>query len=173
MSSYGRLSECAVRSRLRHRGLSLVECLLATAILGFAVIALSQAVVAGHMQTADALHRARAMELGEALMEEVLRLAYTDPDGPGEVGRGNFDNLQDFDGFSETAGTLTAADGTTLGAPFQGFARSVSVAPANAGSGISVTGFGSPLLGLTVTVTVTDVAGTTWVLTRFRAQPPA
>jgi len=125
------------------------------------------------MQTADALHRTRAMELAEALMEEVLRLAYVDPDGLGEVGRANFDNLQDFDGFSETAGTLSTADGTALGTPFQGFSRSVSVVPANAGNGISVTGFGNPLPGLIVTVTVTDVAGTTWELTRFRAQPPA
>jgi len=154
-------------------GLSLVECLLAVAILGFAVVAVSQAVVAGHMQTADALHRARAMELAEALMEEVLRLAYTDPDGLGEVGRANYDDLLDFNGFSEAAGSVTSREGATLAAPFQVFSRSVSVVSANGGAGISVTGLGGPIPGLTITVTVTDETGATWVLTRFRAQPPA
>ncbi len=148
-----------------------MECLLASAILAFAVVAVSQAVVAGQMQTADALHRARAMELAEALMEEVLRLAYADPDGPGEVGRANYDNLEDFDGFSETAGTLSDVDGVAYDTPFQGFSRSVSVVPANGGSGISVTGLGSALPGLMVTVTVQDATGTSWVLTRFRAEP--
>lgn len=162
-----------MRDPVQHRGLTLVECLLASAILAFAVVALSQAVVAGQMQTVDALHRARAMELGEALMEEVLRLAYTDPNGPGEVGRSNYDDLQDFNGFSESAGSLNDAAGVAYGAPFQGFSRSVSVVPANGGSGISVTGLGSALPGLMATVTVQDATGTSWVLTRFRAQPPA
>ncbi len=146
---------------------------MASAILAFAVVAVSQAIVAGQMQTADALHRVRAMELAEAMMEEVLRLAYTDPNGPGEVGRANYDDLQDFNGFSETAGSLNDAPGVAYDTPFQAFSRSVSVVPANGGSGISVTGLGSALPGLMVTVTVQDTTGTSWVLTRFRAQPPA
>ncbi len=150
-----------------------MESLIASTILAVAVIAVSQAVVAGQMQTFDALHRARAVELAEALMDEVLRLPYTDPDGTGgEVGRANFDDLADFNGFNETAGTLADAAGTVYPPQFQGFTRSASVVPANGGSGISVTGFGSPLVGLTTTVTVQDTAGASWVLTRFRSQPP-
>lgn len=157
-----------------HRGLTLVECLIASAILALAVVAVSQAIVAGQMQTVDALHRARALELAEALMDEVLRLPYADPDGTGgEVGRANFDNLEDFDGFSEAPGAVNDAGGTAYDAPFQTFSRSVSVVPANGGSGISVTGFGNPLPGLLVTVTVHDAAGVTWTVTRFRAQPPS
>lgn len=164
---------------VRHRGLTLVECLLASAVLALAVVAVTQAVVAGQMQTAEALRRARALGLGEALTDEVLRLPYTDPDGPGgEVGRENFDNLEDFNGFSEAAGALRDARGTSnpaslYDAPFQEFSRTVSVVPANGGSGVSVTGFGNPLLGLMVTVTVQDAAGEKWTLTRFRAQPPS
>jgi len=161
-----------VRRHVQLRGITLVECLLASAILAFAVIAVSQAVVAGQMQTADALHRARAMELGEALMEEILRLPYTDPDAGGEVGRANFDNIEDFNGFSEAAGTLSDASGTPYDAPFQKFSRSASAVPANGGAGITITGFGSALPGVTITVTVQDTAGATWTLTRFRAQPP-
>ncbi len=163
-----------MHNQAQHRGLTLVECLLATAVLAFAVGAVSPAVVAGQMQTADALHRARALQLAEALMDEVLRLDYSDPDGTdGEVGRANFDDLDDFDGFSEATGTLADAGGTAYAAPLQEFSRLVSVVPANGGSGISVTGFGNPLPGLTTTVTVQDTAGATWTLTRFRAQPPS
>ena len=111
------------------------------------------------------------MELAETLMEEVLRLAYTDPDGTGEVGRANYDDLQDFNGFTEAASSLKDAPGIAYDTPFQGFSRSVSVVPANGGTGISVTGLGDPLVGLTITVTVQDAAGSTWTLTRFRAEP--
>lgn len=157
-----------MRNQKQHRGLTLVECLLASVILAFAVVAVSQAVLAGQMQTADALHRARALELTEALMEEVTRLPYTDPNGGTEVGRANYDNLQDFNGFSETTGTLKDAAGVAYDSAFQGFSRTVSVVPDT----ITVTGFGNPLPGLTTTVTVQDAGGASWVLTRFRAQPP-
>lgn len=142
-------------------------------ILAFAVVAVTQAVVAGQMQTVDALHRARALELGEALMEEVLRLPYVDPNGGSEVGRSNFDNVADFNGFSEAAGVLSDAGGTAYETVYQGFSRSVTVVAANGGAGITVTGFGSATLGLTISVTVQDTAGATWTLTSFRAQPPA
>ena len=112
-----------------------MESLLASAILAFAIVAVSQAIVAGQMQTVDALQRTRAMELAEALMEEVLRLDYTDPDGPGESGRANYDDLQDFNGFSEAAGSLKDAPGVAYDVTYQGFSRSVSVVPANGGTG--------------------------------------
>ncbi|MCK4659083.1 MAG: hypothetical protein KAV82_06130 [Phycisphaerae bacterium] len=157
----------------RFRALTLVECLLASVILAVAVVAVTQAVVAGQMQTVAALHRSRGVQLAEALMDEVLRLPYADPDGTGgEVGRSNFDNLEDFNGFNESPGALSDAGGTPYGTPFQGFSRAVTVTPANGGSGINVSGFGDPLPGLTVTVVVQDTAGATWTLTRFRAQPP-
>jgi len=166
-----------MRNAGRHRGLTLVECLLASVVMAVAVIAVTQAVVAGQMQTADALHRVRALELAEALMDEVLRLPYTDPDGTGgEVGRANFDDLADFNGFSEAATTLADAAGTAYASPFQVFSRSVTVvsagggriravgsgnplpgpkataAPASRGSRISVTGVGKLLPRLPVTV---------------------
>lgn len=147
---------------------------MASAILALAVVALTQAVAAAQMQTVDALHRTRATELADALMEEVLRLPYADPDGSGgELTRATFDDMQDFNGFTEAAGTISDSGGTAYDSPLQGFSRSVTVVPANGGGGISVTGFGNPLVGLTITVTVQDTAGATWTLTRFKAQPPA
>ncbi len=169
--SQHRRAKASWRSKRRLRGLTLVECLVASSILAFAVLAIVQAVVAGQMQTVDALHRARGLELAEAMMDEVMRLPYTDPNGGSEVGRANFDNLADYQGFSEAAGAVADAAGVLYTAPFQDFSRSVSIAPANGGSGITVTGLGAALPGLTITVTVQDSAGVTWTLTSFRAQP--
>lgn len=163
-------STCRI-GRRHLRALTLIESLLAMVILAFAVVAVTQAVVAGQMQTVDALHRARAMELAESLMEEVLRLPYADPNAGGETVRGNFDDLADFNGFTEAAGALSDAAGTAYASEFQGFSRSVSVVAANGGAGITVTGFGSAIVGMTITVTVQDSAGAAWVLTSFRAQP--
>ena len=169
-----------MRNAVWHRGLTLVECLMASVILAFTVVAVSGAIIAGQMQTADALHRARALELAEALMDETLSRAYCDPEddpcgssGPGpdagETGRPDFDNADDYHGFSESAGSLTDVAGSAYPAPFLGFSRSVTAAYGN----VSVTGFADPVPGLTVAVTVQDAVGATWTLTRFRARPPS
>ena len=117
------------------RGMTLVEALLASVILAVAVAAVSQAIVAGQMQSYSALHRRRAVDLAEALMEEVLRLPYNDPDGAsapgpeaGESGRSSFDNIDDYHGFSETGGSVADLAGGTYASAFQGFSRSVTVA---------------------------------------------
>ena len=156
--------------------LTLVECLLASVILAFAVVAISQAVLAGQRQTYAALHQRRAVELAEALMDEVLHLPYDDPDGAstpgpeaGETGRSAFDNADDYHGFSESGGSLADASETIYPAAFQDFSRSVAAAYAS----VSVTGFADPLPGLTITVTVQDSTGQSWTLTRFIAQPPS
>ncbi|MCP4593938.1 MAG: hypothetical protein GY842_24665 [bacterium] len=162
----------ALPKRTHRRGLTLIEALLATVVLAFTSIAVTQAVVVGQMQTMDALRRARALEMAEALVDEVLRLPYADPNGTGgEVGRTNFDDVADYHGFSEATGTLSDLSGTAYASPYQGFSRAVTVVAAG-GGGISVTEFGDPLPGLVVSVTVQDSAGATWTLTRFKAQPP-
>ena len=158
------------------KALTLVECLLAVTLLAFSVAAVAQAVLAGQMQSYNALHQRRAVEMAEALMDEVLHLPYDDPDGAsapgpegGESGRTAFDNADDYHGFTESAGTAADAFGTTYAATFQDFSRSVTAAYGN----VSVTGFADPLPGLTITVTVQDGGGQTWMLTRFVAQPPS
>ena len=158
------------------RALTLVECLLASLMLAFSVVAVSQAVIAGQMQTYAALRQRRAVELAEALMDEVLHLPYDDPQGAstpgpegGETGRSAFDNADDYHGFSEAAGSLADASGTVYPTAFQTFSRSVTAAY----SSVSVTGFADPLPALTVTVTVQDDAGQTWTLTRVICQPPS
>lgn len=163
-------------SNRKQRGISLIEVLIASAILAFAVVAICQAVVAGQMQTYEALHQLRGMSLAEALVEEVQALPYDDPEsapdaGPdaGETGRDLFDNADDFDGFSETAGNVVDADGASYGDAFDSFGRA---ATASYGT-VTVNDLSGPVTGLTVVVTVTDDRGMTWVATTFMPEPPA
>ena len=165
-----------MKRNMRQPGLTLVEALIASVILAVAVAAVSHAVLAGQMQSYDALERLHAVQLAEGLVEEILRLPYNDPDGAsnpgpeaGETSRGLYDNIDDFHGFTEAAGTLADATGTTYGSAFQGFSRSVTVA---AGSE-TVTGFGAAITGVDITVTVQNAAGATWVVHQFYPEPPA
>jgi len=92
---------CMVRARRRDPGFTLLEALAAAALLALIVAALSQAVVAAHMQSDDALHRARATDLGEAMMEEVLAHPYRDPDAGSSGGEEDGDSdAEDGDGTS-------------------------------------------------------------------------
>jgi len=162
--------------KARENALTLVECLLASVLLAFCVVAVSQAVVAGQMQTCAALHHRRAVELAEAMMDEILRLPYDDPEGPstpgpepGELNRFLFDNADDYHGLTETADSLTDAAGAAYPATLQGFGVSANAAYGSVG----VTGFADPLAALTVTVAVQDDSGRTWTVTRVIAQPPS
>lgn len=163
------------RALKRRRGLTLIEAMTAAVVLSIAVIAVSQALVAGQMQTYDALHRQRAMALADALIEEIVRLPYVDPDetttfgpDPGESTRAAFDDVNDFHGFTQSAGALSDAAGVSYDSNYQQFSRSVTIA---AGSQ-TVSGFGAAYPGVTVQVTVTDSAGTSWTVTTFVPEPP-
>lgn len=147
---------------------------MASIILAFSAIAVSQAILAGHQQTDAALHHRRAMDLTDALMEEILRLPYDDPDGasnPGpEAGESNrtlFDNIDDYHGFSQAAGSVDDLGGSAYPAPYQVFGRSATVV---AGSQ-TVAGLGPAISGVTVQVTVQDGAGVTWSVQEFVPQP--
>ena len=160
----------------QHRhAFTLPECLIALVVLGVAVVAITQAIVAGQQQTYEGLHHERGMALAEAIMDEILALPYTDPDdgsttlGPeaGETTRDDFDNADDFHGFSESAGNVADVSGTAYGSLFDLFSRDVAMSYGSE----TVTGFSAAIDGLTVTVTVTDTRGQTWTVTRFIREP--
>lgn len=166
-------ARATARGHRRH-ALTLLEGLIASVILTMVVVAVSQAILAGQMQTADALHRTRAVELAEAMMDEILRLPYDDPDGSsnpgpdgGEYARNTYDNLDDYHGFSESAGNLRDVAGMAYETTYDDFARSVAVV---AGSE-TVAGFGPAIAGVLITVTVTDSHTATWSVEHFYPEP--
>lgn len=144
------------------RGLTLLEVVIAMAILAAAVLGVSQATSAGHQQLRAGQDGLRATALAEALMEEITSRPFTG----GAAGRANW-AVDDFDGFAEAAGALTHADGSPCDAADQAFGRSVTVTATS----VTVPELdGAVVGGATVDVVVSDADGRTWALSRFVAQ---
>ena len=160
--------------RNRQRGFTLVEGLIAATVLAVAGAAVSVAISSGHMQGFEASRMQQGMMLAEEMMEYVLSLPYTDPDGastPGpeanESTPADFDNVDDFDAYIELAGQVRDVAGVLYPEQYQVFSRSVAVQYGSE----TVAGFGGPIPGLLVTVTVTDNKGRQFVHTRFMPEP--
>ncbi len=138
---------------------------MAATVLSLAVVAVTQSLVSGQMASYAALHEARATSLAEALAEEIIAKSYLDPDGgpAGEFGRATWDNIEDFNGYTEAAGAVADVAGNVYGGVYAQFSRSVTVAAAT----MTLDGFATPTNGLNVTVTVTDGDGRAWQITRF------
>jgi len=158
---------------IRSRAFTLLEVLCASAILSLIVAALAQAVVAGQMQSRDAMYRARATTVAKAILAEVNALPYHDPDGasePGpesdEQGRSDFDNIDDYDGFVMEPGQLTDAVGVSFPEADQDFQCRVSVGY----DSLDARGLGAPQPGVRIEVTV-RADERRWHLTRFVAEP--
>ena len=120
--------------RRRRCAFTLFEVLVASSILAFATLGLVQAVTSGQAHTLDALKRARATALAEAVMEEVLSKPYADPQGAtafgpdaGESGRDDYDNIDDYHGYALSAGTIADMTGTLHPTGYQGFDLAVAV----------------------------------------------
>lgn len=147
---------------------------MASAILSFAVAAITQAITAGQMQTAEALHQVRAMALVDAMLEEIQSKPYADPEGAvavgpdaGETDRTLFDNADDYHGYSEATGDCADVELAAYSGRFDVFSRSVVCVYGTQ----TVAAFGDPIAGLNATVTVTDTRGQTWQSTRFIPEP--
>jgi MSHA pilin protein MshD len=161
------------RKDRRRRGLTIVEAMIAVAILQVTSLAVTYAVVAGQKHSHEGATAMRAVRLAEDLLEEVLFRPYNDPDGSsalgpeaGESDRSQFDNADDYDGYTEQAGSLTDAAGNAYPDVFQGFARSVAMTQGST----HVSGIDADVPGLTVTVTVSNATGQQWQVTGFVAE---
>ncbi len=163
------------RAAVAVAGFTLVEVLLAASILAFVVAAFTQAIVTGQAHAYQAVQETRAVSAAEALMAEIATKPYfstgdtaLDP-GPetGETRATGFDEIDDYHGHSEAAGTLTDAQGAAYPDSYAKLARAVAVATASN----AATVFGSNYSGVWVTVTVTDANGGTWELERFFPEP--
>jgi Tfp pilus assembly protein PilV len=161
------------RNRTVRRGLTLIESVLAMVLVPMAVLTIALAVTAGQSQAVGALRQARATMLAEALMEEILALPYSDPDGdpqgigpdPTENQRSDYDNMDDYCGEDADPGGVVDADGNAYPESMQRFARSVSC------SATTLNVLGVDTTGLEATVTVTDDGDIVAEVTRFVTDP--
>jgi len=151
-------------------GFTLAECMIAVVLLAVVVVAVSQAVVSGQAELHDAISMQRAMRLAEDMQERIAALPYCDPGGvmvPGPEANGSeapqFNNADDFDGYTELPGQLRDIGGNLYPGDYQAFTREVSAEYQTQ----TVPGLGSPIGGLMVTVTVMDHRGRPWSVSRF------
>ncbi len=107
------------------------------------------------------------------MLDEVLSKPYRDPEdvgtfGPdgGESGRTQYDNIDDYHGFSESAGELCDQAGERYPDVYQAFGRSVMIESKM----VNVSPLGSQT-GLMIEVTVRDAHGKTWTVRRFVPEP--
>jgi len=164
-----------MKRKIRHpSGFTMLEVLIATTIMSFAVIAVTQAVAVAQMQTYEALHDNRAITLAESFLEEVVSKAYADPAGgtpddlgpdTGETSRSLFDNIDDYHGFTldtlkEDPDVITDIAENVYPLTYQKFSVNIST------TYTTVTLFES-VTGINVIVTVTDKTGRSWQAMRF------
>lgn len=150
-------------------GFSALETLFAASILAIVSAAISGALSAGRQEAANAQDTVRATMLARALIEEIIRLPYADPQGyttlgpdSGESSRALFDNVDDYSGYTDGPSNLTSVDGTAYPSDLQGFTRSVSMTAAT----FTPTGWSPGISGLLVTVTVQKNSATVCQLQR-------
>lgn len=122
----------------RSKGFSLVELVITIVVLGIALSALTASLFSGIGRNADPLWQSKATQLSQAYLDEILSMRYQENsplgggsidgcniDGP-EEGVGNrslFDDVDDYNGLSETADFLDI----TTASSYAGYTVSIEV----------------------------------------------
>lgn len=162
--------------RPRH-GLTIVECLVAMTILSVVVLVTCYTLAAGQQHLYEGNRVGSAVRLGRDLLEEIVARDYRDRVGGNgnslgpeadELTRAQFDDVDDYQNYTEAPGALVDATGTLYPAADQVFRRKVTISKGN----LTVTDLATQFTGLTVKVTVTAPTGQQWVFQRFIPEPP-
>jgi len=145
------------------RALTFVECLLALVVLAVASLAAAAATNAGHQQLRSSADRLRAVQLAEHLLDEILIRSYAGVSGGSRADW----HIDEYDDFSEAAGSLKDALGAALDDADQVYSRSVSIDSAT----VTLTELeGAIVQGKQVTVTISGASGIVIPLSRFIAE---
>ncbi|HUF74413.1 MAG TPA: prepilin-type N-terminal cleavage/methylation domain-containing protein [Gammaproteobacteria bacterium] len=80
-------------------GMTLIEVVIAIVVIAIAVSAVLGVLARNVGASADAMIVSQGITIAEAYLEEISLKAFADPDGAdGEIGRANFDDVDDYDG---------------------------------------------------------------------------
>ena len=116
-------------------GFTLLESLMAVGLLAVSITAITMPfTIAAQIELEDA-QRTVATALAREMMEEILSLDFYDPNGAsapgpefGESTRRDFDNMDDYHGYTEADGEILSMDGTAMDDPAgRGLSREVLV----------------------------------------------
>ena len=145
----------AVMQRDREAGMTLVELIVAMVIVTIALGGVLAVMNFSTQHSSDAALQMQSVSIAEAYMEEITLKNYADPDADGEGSRALFDDVDDYNGLSDSG---AHDQNGNLITGLAGYNVNVSVVPHSYGT----------VDGLKIDVTVTDPAGGNLTLTGYR-----
>jgi len=105
----------------RGRGFTLIEALMASAVLAMAITAITMPFAAGAKNEQVDARQTVAVGLAQEMTEEILSKPFDDPNQtstpgpePAETSRRRFDNVDDYDGYSEAPGGIEDVNGIVI-----------------------------------------------------------
>ena len=144
-------------------GFTLIELIVAMVVISVALAGILAVINLTTSHSADPVLRRQSIAIAESYLEEISLKSVVDPDGVGEVGRAQFDNVADYNGLNDN-GARDQNNNAIAG--LGGYRVAVTVQATNFGPA------GSTVAGLKIDVTVTDPAGGRLTLTGFRSNAP-
>lgn len=117
--------------RIYSRGFTLIEMVIAIAVIGVAVAGVLLAFQTASRNSADPVISQQLISLSQSFTEEVMLQNYTVTTNTSTVtgcARDAFNDVSDFNGYA-TTGFVCAPDGSTI-ATLNGYSVSIIVAPA-------------------------------------------
>lgn len=78
------------------RGVTLIELVVAIVVIGIAVSCVLGLLTSQARQSGNGMIYSQATHIAQSYLDEVLQKSFADPDGINEVGRANFDDVDDY-----------------------------------------------------------------------------
>lgn len=120
--------------RTREAGLTLVELVVAIAIIAAGVTTVLAAFAAVATRSADAMARQQAVAIAESYLEEIALQSFADPDGTeSETPRSGWDDVDDYDGLTDVG--ARDQNGAAIAA-LSGYTVAVAVTATSALTGV-------------------------------------
>lgn len=82
------------------RGVSLIELVVAIVVIGIAISCVLGLLTSQASQSGNGMIYSQATHIAQSYLDEVLQKSFNDPDGINEVGRQNFDDVDDYKALS-------------------------------------------------------------------------
>jgi prepilin-type N-terminal cleavage/methylation domain-containing protein len=146
-------------TNLARQGFTLAESLIASVVLAAAVVCIAGTLSASYQQSSVRGNMNTALQLAQALMEEIASRPIDVPSGQtdkpgwisGQTDRTQYDNVIDYNGYTDVGSSITAWNGSTIDLSNGGdYTRTVYVTQNALPSGM--TGTASDFYLVTVTV---------------------
>ena len=151
-------------SQLTPRGFTLIEALIASFIVAVATVGIGSMLAASSQSSGAMNDSSISQALARQLMEEIASKTIEDSTGAislghesGETSRAAYDQIDDYNGYTDTTDSIQMLDGTTVDlGNGQTYTRAVDVQYRLTPSGAASVSSSAPFCVVTVTVTASD-----------------